>query len=419
MKDLFSLPESSFPAHFIWGSATAGHQIEGDNIHSQWWAWEQAGRFAERSGKACNSYALYKEDISLLQELGHQAYRFSIEWSRIEPAENQFDTEALAHYVDLARRVKEAGMKTFVTLHHFSHPQWFEEQGAFHTLDNLPFFERYVRYVVPALAPYTDFWIIINEFNLGNAPERLLEKANFIRYHARGYHLVKEYSTAPVSSAHAFPYYMPSRPTSDFDVTLTRYRDWIDHEFFFHAIRTGEIVMPFQDVVFDADVKGTCDYWAINYYTRHMIDARRASGEGTRYRHTQLKLIPMDFYLEEFFPEGIILNLERLIDKPVYITENGVASNDDAWRLVYLALHMTALKEAIDRGVDVRGYLYWSFLDNYEWGSFLPRFGLVDVDFTTFTRSPRPSAYFYRDVIEHNGFTPEMLRHYLPWLAEL
>jgi beta-glucosidase len=194
---------------------------------------------------------------------------------------------------------------------------------------------------------------------------------------------------------------------------MTDYVDLVTNEFFFHAVRTGELVFPYLDAEDAPEVKGTADFWAVNYYTRHIVDARRARLEGPRFKHKELKLIPMDFYLEEMYPEGLVANVERLADRPVYITENGCAATDDRFRIVYLALTLSALHEAIDRGVDVRGYFYWSLMDNYEWGSFVPRFGLVTVDFETFQRSPKPSALFYRDIIRQNGFDGHTVHRYL------
>ena len=125
-------------------------------------------------------------------------------------------------------------------------------------------------------------------------------------------------------------------------------------------------------------------------------------------------MLPMHFYLDEFFPECMIHNLTRLMDKPVYITENGCSCDNDDFRIVYLTEYLCALSEAIRAGVDVRGYLYWSLLDNYEWWTFIPRFGLVSVDKeNNFKRIPKPSAYFYKEIIENNGFKPEMLKKYL------
>src|SRR5262249_30647404 len=147
-------------------------------------------------------------------------------------------------------------------------------------------------------------------------------KFNMLRCHALGYHLIKQYSQAPVSSAHAFIHWFPRRYHDDLDRRMTDYIDICTNEFFFHALRTGELVYPHTDGEYDADVKGALDFWAVNYYTRHMVDARIGRLEGPRFRHKELKMIPIDFYLEEMYPEGLTANLERLKDYPVYITEN-------------------------------------------------------------------------------------------------
>jgi beta-glucosidase len=419
MYDIFSLPDVKFPEGFIWGSATAGHQVEGGNVNSNWWALEQKGEVESKSAGACNHYALYKQDVELIKSLGHRAYRMSIEWSRIEPAAGAFDSAAMEHYIDLLARLKEAGMITYVTLHHFTHPQWFEELGGFRKLSNMAHFERFVNYAVPKIAQFVDYWNVINEFNLGNTEARIEFKLNMLRYHARGYHLIKRYSSAPVSSAHAFIHYFPQRRYDRFDNTMTDFQDWRDNEFFFHAIRTGEIAFPFRDAEYDAEVRGAADFWAVNYYTRHMVDSRLAALEGRRFEHKTLKMIPMNFYLEEMYPEGLISNLERLKDRPVHITENGCSCDDDRFRIVYIALHLSALREAITRGVDLKSYLYWSLMDNYEWGSFVPRFGLVNVNFETFERKPKPSAYFYRDIIGENGFNQAIIRKHIGGLPTL
>lgn len=432
MYDVFQLPPITFPKGFLWGSATAGHQIEGDNLHSQTWAYEQTEdfwrddperKFRATSGKACDHYRLYREDVNLIADLGHQAYRMSIEWSRIEPAEGQWDEAAVAHYVDLLERLTQRGLRVFVTLHHFTHPQWFEQTGGFRQRDNLRYVERYLNYLLPKISAYVSGWNVINEFNLWGglspSPDAGTYKFNMLRFHALGYHLIKRHSSAPVSSAHAFIHWFPRRYHDSLDRRMTEYADFVTNEFFFHALRTGELVYPHRDSEYDPDVKGALDFWAVNYYTRHMVDARRAGLEGPRFKHKELKMIPMNFYLEEMYPEGLIANLERLADHPVYITENGCSATDDRFRIVYLALALSALREAIDRGVDVRGYFYWSLMDNFEWGSFIPRFGLVDVDFQTFQRTPKPSALFYRDIIQHNGYSGQTVRQYLKELPTL
>ena len=424
MYDIFSLPDIKFPKGFLWGSSTAGHQIEGDNIHSHRSEMENSAEylapwFRSPSGKACNHYELYPQDIKMLEEMKHQAFRMSIEWSRIEPEEGRYDNAAVDHYLHELSLLKEKGIKVFMTLHHLTHPMWFEKKNAFRNLENLQYFERYLEYIVPKIAEYVDYWNVINEFNMGQGAERFDFKMNMVRFHARGYHVIKKYSKAPVSTAHAFVQYFARGVFDRFDNIMADYYDWTEHEFFFHAMRTGEIVFPFKDCIYDKEVKDTVDYWAVNAYTRTMIDARKATGVGDRYVHKQLKMLPMDFYLEEMYPEGMTAILGRLKDKPVYITENGCSCEDDRFRIVYIALYLSAIKEAMEMGTDVRGYLYWSLMDNYEWGSFVPRFGLVDVNFDTFERTLKPSALFYRDIIQNNGFSQDILRKYLKELPTL
>ena len=418
MTDVFRIPAFRFPEHFLWGSATAAFQIEGDNIWSDLWYDEQEllkrDPSAEVSGTACNSYRMYREDVGLLQELGHRAYRFGIEWARIEPEEGVFCEEAAEHYVQQLALLKEKGIKTFVTLIHKTVPQWFRLKGGFDVLDNRRDFERYLHYILPKIARYVDFWNVLNEFNLWLSEDGMKRKQNCVLFHALGYHTIKQYSSAPVSSAHALVMYFAKRQFDPFDRAAANYFDVVDNEFFFHAVRTGELVLPHCDVLFDGDIKDSCDFWSINYYTRHFVTARTADGNAPRYECHRIRPINREFYLEEFYPQGLVDGLCRLRDLPIYITENGFCCDDDRLRILYLARHLQALSEAIERSCDVRGYLYWSLLDNYEWSSFVPRFGMVGVDFKSFRRTPKPSAYFYREIIRHNALSRELLLDYLP-----
>lgn len=418
MIDIFSIPEFSFPKGFLWGSATAGHQIEGDNVYSNYWHNEQL-RLAEDpsyevSGKACNSYEMFEEDSRLLGELKHQCYRMSVEWSRIEPSEGNFQQKEVDHYVKVFEGLKKRGLQISVTLVHFVVPQWFQAKQGFSVMDNLCYFERYVSYIVPKIAPYVDFWCVMNEVNMAVTEDRFDYKMNCVRYHARAYHIIKQYSNKPVSTAHGFIYMHGKRQGDKFDMALQNYYDILCNEYFFHAIRTGEVVVPHRDGIYDKEIKDTCDYWAINTYLRRMVDSRVASTNGERYQYSKLPLIKGDFYIDEFDPECIVHNLSRLKDKPVYITENGLSTNDDAFRIAWLVEYLSAVHEAIQMGVDVKGYFYWSLLDNYEWGSYAPRFGLIDVDRNNgFKRTIKPSGYFYREIIENNGYKPQMLKRYL------
>lgn len=421
MYDVFSIPDFSFPEDFLWGCATAGHQIEGNNIHSGHWASElerpvDPTGIRKPSGMACNHYNMIDEDIGIIQTLAMQAYRMSVEWSRIEPSDNEFCKEAIDHYLDELSKLKEKGIKIFLTMNHFTCPKWFVDMGGMEDEKNLKYFERFLDRVVPLFAPYVDAWNVLNEFNLGFNIKR---KFSFMKFHKIGYYTIKKYSDAPVSSAHAMVMFDPARRYDRFDAACADYCDVSCNEFFFHAMRTGEVIVPPYGGYYDPEMKGTSDFWSINIYTRSLVDSRKNWFNGEEYIHKKIDMIPMDFYLNNMFPETLIHQLTRLTDKPVYITENGCSCDDDDWRIVFITLYLCALKEAMDRGVDVRGYLYWSLLDNYEWDSFVPKFGLVDVNFETFERKIKPSGYFYRDIIKNGGFTQEILRKYLKALPIL
>jgi len=415
MYDIFSLKDYSFPEGFIWGSGYAGHQVEGNNFDSYRWYREEKGLTLEKSGLACNSYEMYLDDVELVKSLGHGAFRTSVEWSRIEPTEGCFNAQALEHYVEFFSALKERGIKVFATLVHLSFPTWFYRLGHFTNVENLRYFERYLEYVVPRLAPYVDFWNVLNESNLTGDDYKL----GALAFHARGYYIIKKYSSAPVSSAHALVQYVPLRYHDRWDKAIAELCDLKNNEYFFHAIRTGEVIFPQRDAQYNSEIKGAADFWSVNMYVRDMVDARKERFNGKRYDCKHLKMIDMDFYLEEMDPECIIANTMRLTDKPIYITENGCSCNDDRFRIVFLSLYLSAVAEAIRMGADIRGYMYWSLIDNYEWTSFKPRFGLCHCDFETFKRTPRPSADFYREIIQKNGFNQQILRRYLNELPTL
>lgn len=420
MYDIFSIKDVQMPEGFLWGSGYAGHQVEGNNINSDCWHREQEGDpkfFTDKSGIACNSYKMFKDDVELVSKLGHQAFRTSVEWSRIQPDEKTFCEEAAEHYVKFFAALKEKGIKVFCTTVHNSVPKWFADKGGFAKEENLIYFEKYLDYIIPKIVQYVDFYNVLNEFNIHGG---CIDKLNSVRFHALGYHVIKRYSSAPVSSAHAFIDYKPFRPNNKMDIASAAYHDAEDNEFFFHAMRTGEVTQIGADGFISPDVKGTVDFWSINQYTRSLCDSRKGGGNAAYY-HKQLKLINMDFYLEEFYPECMINTLTRLTDKPVYITENGVACDDDRFRIVYIILYLSALRQCMDMGVDVRGYLHWSLLDNYEWRSYIPRFGLCSVDRESgsFERTPKQSAWFYKEIIEKNGFNQEIIRKYINELPSL
>ncbi len=420
MLNLHHYPDLKFPPEFLWGSATSAHQIEGDDIHSINWRDqnEHPEIFLQHSGKACNSYALYKEDVELLKSLGHQAYRFSIPWSRIEPEEGKFCKEAVDHYIDLLQRLHDAGIKSFVTISHGSDPAWFWDKGGFGDRNALHYFERYVDFLVPKLDYLVDYWMTINEINIMDrrGVDKFELRKNYMICHAKAYRILKTYSQKMVGAPHAMAALVPRDPHFEADQALLAMEDWILNGFFYHALRTGELVYPYTKAEYFPELKDSFDFWAINYYTRNEISSRSENGRGLLPTCQQLKLIDKEFYMSSFHPEGLYTELLRLKDKPVFITENGCCCDDDRWRMVKMIMDLSAIHDARNAGVDIRGLLHWSLVDNYEWVSFIPRFGMVHVDFKTFKRTPKKSAALFREMIEHHGFEHYMLKKYLPEL---
>lgn len=419
MIDIFSYKDFNFPKDFILGSATSGHQIEGNNIHT--WSWRSELETAKKdpdyepSGLACNSYEMWQEDVDIIKTLKHQAFRMTVEWARIEPEEGVFKIEEVEHYIRIFEALKKNGVKIVLTLIHGTVPYWYNLVVPYE--DKLRFFERYLNYIIPKISQYVDYWCVFNEFNFSTNPSAFIYKIHYVRLHARAYHIIKQYSSAPISTTHALRQHYAKRQNDPFDLAMQNYYDVIFNEFWFHAIRTGEIIFPYHDAFYDKEIKGTCDYWAVNTYARTMIDTRIANCEyGSSFSFNNLRLVEDEKHdmIREFNPECFIQNFLRIKDKPVMVTENGLCCDDDRFRIVWITEYLRALRECMDMGVEVIGYLYWSLLDNYEWGSYKPKFGLVDVDREHgFKRTIKPSGYFYKEIIENGGFNQEILRKYL------
>lgn len=382
---------------FLYGAATSAHQVEGDNIHNDWWDWEKRTAGVERSGKATDHYNRYKEDFAVAKDLGHTAHRLSIEWSRIEPQEGEWNRRAVLHYRDVLGELKRLGMKTFVTLHHFTSPLWIARKGGWANAQTPDVFSRYVKYIVQHIGDLVDFWITVNEpivyaaksYWYGQWPPqekrmRLylrvvnhLARAHILSYHAL--HSVLPHSH--VGMAKHFITYLPDRHHHIDDRAVASICEWWFNHRWFQL--TG----------------ATHDFIGINYYF-------------VSHKHVQLfwpRIIDMPWkgatsdMSWPIWPQGLThaLLCMRRYSKPIYVTENGIADAQDVRRADFIRGHIRAVEQAQEQGADVRGYLYWSLLDNYEWADgFGPRFGLVAVDYATMQRTVRPSAYAYKAIIE-------------------
>ncbi len=395
-----------FPNGFKWGSATSAHQVEGNN-HNDWSEWEKSRPPEFRSGKACDSYNRYEEDFDIAKSLNQNINRFSIEWSRIEPREGIFDHEAMHHYVNVVKALRERGIEPMITLWHFTNPVWFAEKGGFLNIDSPKIFTRYVKYVVDNLKDKVGLWITFNEatsvyagfsYLNGQWPpqhknifEYIKVRNNFVRAQALAYQEIKKIYSVPQKFLDA------TLTSHNVEVGLVENNTFSAHGDRWYEKMIGKAYNYQRNLYFWDKALPYYDFLGLNYYK---VD-RRTPGS---YRS-----LPRQGWMSEMnwetYPKGIYHRLAELkkFKKPIYITENGIADSKDELREKFIKEHLRWVWQAIHDGVDVRGYMYWSLLDNFEWArGFEPRFGLVEVNYDTFARKIRPSVLEYAKICKEN-----------------
>lgn len=403
----------TFPKGFLWGTSSAAHQIEGDNRNNDWWEWEQQpGRIAhgDRSGIACDSYNRYREDFALLRELEQNAHRMSVEWSRIEPTEGEFDARQLRHYRDVLGELREQGLQPMVTLHHFTSPLWFVRKGGWTAPGSARAFVRFVERVSDQLGDLVALWCTINEPSIYGAQGWIAGEFPPGRHGD----LAGQYRvTSNMHRAHELAYAALKRRWPDTPVGLSH------HKFLFLPAtqkRRDRLAAAAAQAVTDRwpagagrlakIVAATCDYIGVAHYW-----AQACAFDATR---------PQDQFVRRFNPPGEavtdmgwasnpawmapVLDELKPYAKPVYITENGIATADDSVRERYLPGILAQVHAAIGRGVDVRGYFHWTNMDNFEWArGYEPKFGLISVDRKTLERTIKPSGRLYARIASANG----------------
>lgn len=415
----------NFPDGFLWGSATAAHQIEGGN-HNDWSEWETSGaritHLKEQgrdpsdfvSGKACDSYNRYPEDFDIAKNLSHNTHRMSVEWSRIEPEEGKFDWQAIRHYQEVVKAIRDRGMEPFLTLWHFTSPVWFAKQGGFLNPRSPELYKRFIRQVVDNLKGDVKLWITFNEgtsiyaglgYLKGTWPPQhksLLDayrfRKNIARAHILAYREIKNiYHPLPTALQNKSEV-VSHNVEGSVMVGAVESNLWPVAGIAGKLLGMEELFQKFGNEWLWSRTLPYQDFLGLNYYTIK----RLAGSHGALSKQDHVP--EMDW---EIYPEGLYRQLMRLkrFGKPIYITENGIADAADARRAKFIKDHLAALWRAIRDGVDVRGYLYWSLLDNFEWArGYEPRFGLVAVDYATQRRTIRPSALEYAKIIQENGF---------------
>lgn len=422
-----------FPDGFYWGTATSSHQVEGNNRNNDWWRFEQEeGRVLDgtKSGIACDHYNRFEEDFRMSKDYGHNAHRFSIEWSRIEPEEGVWDEKEVEHYRRVIESLHENGLVPFVTLHHFTHPLWFADMGGWLS-DRAPeLLGRYAGYMAKQLGDIVPFWLTINEppvlpmasFMVGVHPpghrdfgEALTAARNVLKSLATMHNAVRE--NAPhnpkIGPVINMTYAMPGSDSEE-DKQAAAIMDQYWNGFWLDGIRDGVIGPPAGGGEEVPGLKEAWDIIGLNYYSRSVVAARdNAMG---------LRQVPVAPDAEtstmgwEVYPEGFYQCMMRLkpYGKPVYITENGIGTDDDEQRISYLVRHLYQVKRAIDDGVDIRSYFHWCQQDNFEWAEgFRQKFGLFGTEEGTLNRIPKPSADFFKDVAVNNRVPGELVEKYV------
>jgi beta-glucosidase len=407
-----------FPQGFLWGASTSSHQVEGGNRWNDWWEHEQSGRLPHVSGDACRHYERFEQDFDLARSWGHNAHRFSIEWSRIEPSEGNWSMDALAHYREVIRALRGRGLEPVVTLHHFTNPAWFAKKGGWLRGDSVRLFARYAEHTVGNLGSDVTYWLTINEPTVyvmqgyinGEWPPFLKSawiKAasvfrNLCRAHVAAYRALHRIRPeVKVAFAHNASLVVPCNGAHRSDRVAARLRDLILNRAFFRLIGVRRRNLQ--------QTAGSLDFVGLNYYTRTIV---RSSGWGLEAilgRTCQLSHHhnrgPISTTGWEVYPPGLKAVLENFsqFGLPVLVTENGVATDDESLRREFVVQHLESLADALENGVDVIGYLYWSLIDNFEWAlGTKPRFGLAEVDYNTQRRLPRPCAEDFSRVCRKN-----------------
>ncbi len=415
-----------FPDGFRWGTATSAYQVEGNNTASDWWLWEQQpGTIAngDRSGPACDWWRNAERDFDLMAGLHQNAARLSIEWSRLEPREGQWDQAAEGRYLQMLRGLRDRGIEPLVTLNHFTLPQWVAERGGWLWEGIVPAFDRYAARIVRAAGPLVDFWITLNEpvghlfaaYVLGRfAPGRTNPVAFFqalvrtVRAHVAAYRVIHEIQpTARVSIAAYLRPFQPADPDSVLDRLLAVRLDHLVNWMYLDALVTGRFVGPFGLRARVWDEGPTLDFLGVNYYTRTRVafDIRRP---GRLFARPELPpgAAVSDATDSEVFPDGLVAVLRRArrYGLPIYVTENGLPDVDDDLRPGFIVEHLRRIAQAIEEGCPVRGYYHWSIVDNFEWADgWTLRFGLHALDPATQVRTARPSAALYGEICRRNA----------------
>lgn len=406
------MPTSKFPKRFLWGASTSAHQVEG-GTHNQWSVWEleHAKSLAAQaeyhygdldnwddikdqaknpdnyvSGRASDHLNRYKTDIAIAKKLNMNALRFSVEWSRIEPSEGRWDPTAIDHYKRYVQELKRQEIEPVLTLFHFTLPVWFAERGGFENRSNVKYFVRFAEKILSELGSDITYVITLNE------PEVYATESYYRGHWPPGVQSKRSALTVMNNLAHAH-----NQVAKLVHGMSRRYKVSIaKNSTYYYAgdnaalsIRSADVMQFFQDDYFLRKVVKSCDFLGVNFYFSNRVYGYRVHNPNDRISDMGWDMSPGDI-------EHALERLHRKYRLPIIITENGCADASDTNRQWWLTHTVMGMQRAMAEGVDVRGYLHWSLLDNFEWDKGRwPRFGLVGVDYATMERKVRPSGRRY------------------------
>lgn len=400
-----------FPAGFLWGVATSAHQVEGNCTNNDWALWEKK-HCTTKTGAACDQWNRYKEDIKLIKDNHFNAYRLSVEWSKIEPKPGQFDEKALQHYEEVCKELVKNNITPLVVLHHYTLPCWFANMGGFENINNIPLFVRYSKKVFERLKPYVPLWMVINSptsyvaraYHKKMAPPakdnmQLMQETlkNMLEAHVQVYHALKALpggTEAKIGYSHNV-YHI--EPNNFWDKAGTAHAYKLFDSNIYTFFKTGQFNahVPFKVSLkhSNAQAKGALDFIGLSYYSHGLMN------------NFSVGLYPGDIKTQTevytIYPEGmyravmqVTTEFAKPLNIPIYIAENGVATNNEKDRALFYERNLYALSYAMSQGCPVKGYFAWSLIDNYEWGSYGMNYGLYSVDFNTQERGKKPREGF-------------------------
>ncbi|MBM3266035.1 MAG: glycoside hydrolase family 1 protein [Candidatus Sericytochromatia bacterium] len=419
---------TAFPRGFMWGVATAGHQTEGYDQTSQWAKWAAAGRTAQLPGRATDSWHRYREDYDLAKGMGLNSFRFSIEWAKVEPQRDRIDQAVVDHYVRVVDAARERGLEPIVTLHHFTYPAWLDTYkqptGGYPGWEDVytaQEFADYSRLMARVLRGKVKYYVTLNEPNIQamlgylagiTVPGKRSRAAfgsvleNFSRGHALAYDAIHEEDPQALVSTNLFRMLNATNPSAEFPVDPAE--GFMDGLFGWRDGASAPLIKVGPDAEPPKGLR-KLDYVSFDYYFAYRwMEALRIATQ-------------WDWPV---VPEGIYTSLRYYHDRyhlPILIAENGMATEDgkprpDGWsRESFLVNHVFQVRKAVLEGVKVLGYVHWSLLDNYEWGSFKPRFGLYRVDYAKpdLPRIPTPAVGVFKRIAEANDLPADLEKRYV------